>query len=67
VTVPLALGIGSGIAVGRNPGSPVSQNYATPFRFTGTINTVTVALSGAADHDQAEVAKGHARVAMARQ
>ena len=67
VTVPLALGIGSGIAVGRNPGSPVSQRYTTPFRFTGVIDTVTVTLISAADHDEAEVAKGHARVAMARQ
>ncbi len=67
VTVPLALGIGSGIAVGRNPGAPVSQRYATPFRFTGTIDTVTVSLTGTADHDEAEVARGQARVAMARQ
>ncbi len=36
VTVPLALGLGSGFAVGRNPGSPVSVMYTSPFPFTGT-------------------------------
>ena len=34
-TVPLALGLGSGFAVGRNPGSSVSVMYASPFPFTG--------------------------------
>jgi hypothetical protein len=67
VTVPLALGIGGGLTVGRNPGSPVSQLYTTPFTFTGTISTVVVDVSGDADEDESEVKKGHARVAMARQ
>ena len=67
VTVPLALGIGSGLAVGRNPGSPVSHSYATPFAFTGTITKVVIDISGKPDHDEDEVSKGQARVAMARQ
>ena len=67
VTVPLALGLGSGFAVGRNPGSPVSVMYASPFPFTGTITKVTVDVSGNADHDEDEVKKSQARVAMARQ
>ena len=37
-TVPLALGIGSGVFIGRNSGSPVSKLYGPPFEFTGTIN-----------------------------
>ncbi len=48
VTVPLALGLGSGFAVGRNPGSSVSVMYASPFPFTGTITKVTVDVSGKA-------------------
>jgi hypothetical protein len=40
-TVPLALGIGSGIFVGRNSGSPVTSLYGPPFEFTGTIFQVT--------------------------
>ena len=67
VTVPLALGLGSGFAVGRNPGSSVSVMYASPFPFTGTITKVTVDVSGKADHDEDEVKKSQARVALARQ
>ena len=37
-TVPLALGIGSGIFIGRNSGSPVSALYGPPFEFTGAIH-----------------------------
>ena len=57
VTVPLALGLGSGFAVGRNPGSSVSVMYASPFPFTGTITKVTVDVSGKPDHDEDEVKK----------
>ena len=67
VTVPLALGLGSGFAVGRNPGSPVSVLYTSPFTFTGTITKVTVDVSGKADEDEDEVKQSQARVAMARQ
>ena len=66
VTVPLALGLGSGFAVGRNPGSPVSVMYTSPFPFTGAITKVTVDVSGNAD-DEDEVQTSQARVAMARQ
>ena len=52
MTVPLALGLGSGFAVGRNPGSSVSVMYASPFPFTGTITKVTVDVSGKPDHDE---------------
>ena len=68
VTVPLALGLGSGICVGRNAGSAVSARYAPPFAFTGTISTVKVAVPGTSPHDDdTEVTKAAARRAMARQ
>ena len=67
VTVPLALGLGSGFAVGRNPGSSVTTMYASPFPFTGTITKVTVDVSGKPDDDEATVKESQARVAMARQ
>jgi hypothetical protein len=67
VTVPLALGLGSAFAVGRNPGSPVSVMYTSPFPFTGAITKVAVDVSGKPDHDEDEVQKSQARVAMARQ
>ena len=62
VTVPIALGIGSSIAVGRNPGSPVSQMYSSPFAFSGSISTVTVSLAGDSLHDDDEAKQGQARV-----
>ena len=67
VTIPLALGLGSGFAVGRNPGSSVSAMYSSPFPFTGTITKVSVDVSGKADEDEDEVKQSQARVAMARQ
>ncbi len=67
VTIPLALGLGSGVAVGRNPGSPISASYSTPFRFTGKITTVTIDVSANPDDDEEETKKAQARVAMARQ
>ena len=67
VTVPLALGIGGGAVVGRNAGSTVSEMYAPPFRFTGTITTVKVTVADASQHDPEEAKKAEARVAMARQ
>jgi arylsulfatase A-like enzyme len=67
VTIPLALGLGSGFAVGRNPGSSVSLMYASPFPFTGEITKVSVDVSGKADEDEDEVKQSQARVAMARQ
>ena len=46
VTVPLLLGLGGGLTVGRNPGSSVSKLYGPPFDFTGTIFKVTADVSG---------------------
>jgi arylsulfatase len=36
----------SGMTCGANPGSAICPDYQPPFRFTGTIHTVTVDLSG---------------------
>ena len=67
VTVPLALGIGAGLCVGRNPGSPVSSMYGPPFEFTGRIFNATVDISGKMIQDTEEEKKAMAKVAMARQ
>jgi arylsulfatase A-like enzyme len=67
VTIPLALGVGSGLTVGRNPGSPVSELYAPPFAFTGKIVKITADISGKATQDTKEEEKAMAKVAMARQ
>jgi hypothetical protein len=66
VTVPLLLGLGGRLSVGRNPGSAVSSRYVPPFRFTGRIFKVTADVSGKMIQDTEEEAKAHAKAAMAR-
>jgi len=66
-TVPLALGIGSGVFIGRNSGSSVTKLYGPPFEFTGTIHEVTVDISGKLIADSEEEKNVRAKVAMARQ
>lgn len=66
-TVPLALGIGSGVFVGRNSGSSVSALYDPPFEFTGTILEVTADLTGKLIIDAKEQEQALAKTAMARQ
>jgi len=38
---------GEGMCCGYDDGTPVSQAYASPFRFTGVLHDVTVDVSGA--------------------
>ncbi|MFF5312927.1 arylsulfatase [Streptomyces massasporeus] len=45
VTTPLMFNPG-GMTCGANPGSAVTSDYRPPFRFSGTLHTVTVDLSG---------------------
>jgi hypothetical protein len=66
-TVPLLLGIGGGLTVGRNPGSSVSQLYGPPFDFTGTIFKVTADVSGQTLQDNDEEKKAAAKKAMSSQ
>jgi arylsulfatase len=63
VTVPIALGLASGVSVGLDAGAPVTDEYAPPFAFTGTIEKVVYDVSGEiiVDHE-AEI-----RMALARQ
>jgi hypothetical protein len=62
VTTPFILNPGA-ITCGANPGSPVTPDYPSPFRFTGRLHSVVVDVSGELIIDR-EV---EARVAMARQ
>jgi arylsulfatase len=55
-TMPLSLGLG-------DSGSPVWDKYKAPFKFTGTLFTVTVDVSG----DLIKDTEAEMRVAMARQ
>ena len=62
VTTPIAFNPG-GLTCGANPGSAVTTDYQAPFRFTGTLHTVTVDLSG----DLITDTEAEMRMAMARQ
>ena len=52
-----------GLTCGANPGLAVTTDYQAPFRFTGTLHTVTVDLSG----DLTTDTEAEMRMAMARQ
>jgi arylsulfatase len=62
VTTPIAFNPG-GLTCGANPGSPVTADYQAPFRFTGTLHTVTIDLSG----DLITDSDSEMRMAMIRQ
>ncbi|HTP17584.1 MAG TPA: arylsulfatase [Streptosporangiaceae bacterium] len=62
VTTPVAFNPG-GLTCGANPGSPVTPDYQSPFRFTGILRAVTVDLSG----DLITDTESEMRMAMARQ
>jgi arylsulfatase A-like enzyme len=62
VTTPFALNPGA-LTCGANPGSPVTPDYSSPFRFTGTLHQVVVDVSGELITDT----DGEMRMAMARQ
>ena len=61
-TTPFLFNPGA-VTCGADPGSTVTDDYKTPFRFTGTLHTVTVDLSGELIHDPEAELKAH----MARQ
>jgi len=62
VTTPFAFNPGA-LTCGANPGSAVTDDYASPFKFTGTIHSVTVDVSGKLIEDS----EAELRVHMARQ
>jgi arylsulfatase len=51
-TIPIQLGLGEGLDIGMDIGSPVDFTYTLPFMFTGTIDHVTIEL-GPAETKQA--------------
>ncbi len=61
-TTPFVLNPGA-LTCGANPGSPVTPDYASPFKFNGTLHKVTVDVSGELIHDPEAELRAH----MARQ
>ena len=62
VTNPFVLNPGA-LTCGANLGSAITDDYASPFKFTGTIHSVTVDVSG----ELIEDSEAELRVHMARQ
>ena len=58
VTTPFVLNPGA-LTCGANPGSPVTPDYTSPFRFTGTLRKVTVDVSGELIHDPEAELRAH--------
>jgi len=46
LTMPLAIGLAGGFVCGADLGSPVWDKYQPPFKFTGTLFSTTVEVSG---------------------
>jgi arylsulfatase len=63
LTMPLLLGLAGGIVCGADTGSPVWDKYEPPFKFTGTLYSATVDVSGDLIKDDEHAMK----VIMARQ
>ena len=61
-TTPFLINPGA-LTCGANPGSPVTPDYPSPFKFTGTLHKVTVDVSGELIHDPEAEMRAH----MARQ
>jgi arylsulfatase len=58
VTMPFLINPGP-TTCGANPGSPVTPEYPSPFAFTGTIDHVTVDVSGELIRDDAAELRAH--------
>ncbi|MEY2854307.1 MAG: hypothetical protein RL030_1439 [Pseudomonadota bacterium] len=69
VTIPLSLGLGAGLILGSDSGSPVmlEDEYKPPFKFTGTVHKALVDITGDALGDKEEAIKAYLKTAMARQ
>ena len=63
LTMPQTIGLAGGMVCGADTGSPVWDRYEPPFRFTGTIHSVMVDVSGAHTTDR----EAEMRMVMARQ
>jgi arylsulfatase len=63
MTVPLNISLGGGIVCGADPGSTVTPDYKSPYRFTGKIFQVKIDVSGELIEDR----KAQLRTVMARQ
>jgi arylsulfatase len=67
VTIPLMMGLGGGVSIGANAGSPIMPDYGPPFAFTGVVKKVLVDVTGVPIEDEEARIKAYLAAAMARQ
>jgi arylsulfatase len=67
VTIPLLMGLGSGVSIGTNAGSPVMPDFDPPFAFTGVVKKALVDVTGVRIEDEEVRIKAYLAAAMARQ
>jgi arylsulfatase len=67
-TLPFRLAVDETLDCGEDTGTPVTEDYRTPFRFTGEIQKVVVDLAPEqrSAEDVARVKQGQAAIAVAR-
>jgi len=46
MTVPIRYSYDEGLEIGRDPQTPVTENYKSPFKFTGTLKKVVMEVKG---------------------
>jgi hypothetical protein len=63
LTMAVTIGLAGGMVCGADTGSPVWAKYQPPYKFTGTLYSTTVDLSGETTKDP----EADMRVALARQ
>jgi hypothetical protein len=46
MTVPTRYSYDEGLEIGKDPQTPVTENYKSPFKFTGTLKKVVMEVKG---------------------
>ena len=67
-TIPFRISADETLDVGEDTGTPVSEDYHVPFRFTGDLKKVAIQLTDAklSPEDEAEIRKIKAEIAISR-
>jgi hypothetical protein len=63
-TIPFRISADETLDIGEDTGTPVSEDYQVPFKFTGDLKKVAIQLTDAAlsAEDQAEIEKMRAEI-----
>jgi arylsulfatase len=67
-TIPFRISADETLDIGVDTGTPVSEDYQVPFKFTGDLKKVAIQLTDAAlsPEDEAEIRRIRAEIGMSR-